>query len=53
MMSNTRKCCTRPSKYHIIYDAGIVEQVLTLCSFHYELDPVFRKNIKSIVEVFD
>lgn len=52
-MSNSRKCCNRPSKYHIIYDAGMVEQDLTLCAFHYELDPVFQRNIKSIVEVSD
>ena len=52
-MTDSKRCCTRPSIYHVIYDAGITTQDLTLCSFHYESNPAFKKNIKSITEVSD
>lgn len=46
-----RKCCNRPSKYHIVYDCGLDDQDLILCNYHYSLDSVFQQNIKSIEEL--
>ena len=54
---DTLKCsdplCKKLPKWHVVYDAGITTQDLTLCSFHYESNPAFKKNIKSITEVSD
>lgn len=52
-MTDSKRCCTRPSKYRVIYDAGTGEQDLILCEFHYSSDKVFQRNIKTIEEVSD
>lgn len=51
MNQESRKCCNRPSKYHVIYDCGLDDQDLTLCDYHYNLHEAFKKNIKSIEEI--
>ena len=50
-MSESRKCCKRESKYHIIYDCGLSDQDLILCDYHYNLHPSFKQHIKSIEEL--
>jgi len=48
----SRKCCKRPSKYEIIYDCGPdPDQNLILCEYHYNLDPAFSRNIKTIKDL--
>ena len=53
----TQKCsnslCKKLPKWHLVYDAGIGEQDLILCEFHYNSDKVFQRNIKTIEEVHD
>lgn len=53
MMQKPSKCCKRPGKYHIIYDCGgsSPDQEVILCNYHYNLDPAFQRNIKSIEEI--
>lgn len=50
MKCNGRECQT-PAKFEIIYNAGTGKQTLTLCPKHYDSDPVFKLNIKSIKEI--
>lgn len=48
----SRKCCNKPSKYEIVYDCSPdPDQELTLCEYHYNLDPAFSRNIKTIKEL--
>lgn len=50
-MNQIRKCCKRPGRYQIKYDCGRVpDQELILCEFHYNSDPVFQRNIKTMKE---
>ena len=50
MKCNRRECKT-PARFEIIYNTGIVKQTLTLCKEHYDSDPVFKLNIKTIKEI--
>ena len=45
------KNCKTPVRFEIIYNTGIDKQTLTLCKEHYDSDPVFKLNIKTIKEV--
>jgi len=48
----TRRCCDNPARYDIVYDCSPDEdQNLILCSYHYNLDPAFSRNIKSKKEL--
>jgi len=48
----TRRCCQNPPRYDIVYDCDPDEdQNLILCSYHYNLDPAFSRNIKSMKEL--
>lgn len=46
-----KKCCNNPTKYQIEYDCGVQSQKLELCEYHYNLDLVFQRHIKTIKEV--
>ena len=46
-----KKCCNKQGKFEIVYDCGIGIQELVICEHHYNLDPVFQRNIKSIKEI--
>ena len=46
-----RKCCKRPGTRKIVYDCGTNDEELILCDFHYNLDPVFQKHIRTIEEI--
>ena len=50
-MTDSRICCQRPSKYHIIYDCGSSDQDMILCEYHYNLHESFKQNIRSIEEI--
>ncbi len=50
MKCNGRECKTA-AKFEITYNAGTGKQKLTLCNKHYNIDPVFKLNIKTITEV--
>jgi len=47
-----RVCCKkRPAKYKIVYDWPPEPEEVILCEYHYNLDPAFQRNIKSIEEI--
>jgi hypothetical protein len=51
MKCNGRDCKVS-AKFEIIYNAGKgSKQKLTLCSKHYNSDPVFKLNIKSLKDI--
>ena len=45
------KECKKPVRFEIDYDWSIESQTLLLCDYHFNLDPVFQRHIKNLVEI--
>ncbi len=46
-----KQCCDTKPKFQIKYDSGLEDSEWLLCETHYNSDPVFKKHIKTILEI--